>query len=152
MRLAPLIRSAGGRPALFLPWSRQAFPQSLDAAGESALAAARAVGGIIVPIGIAWRDALTADPTLPLYGSDGYHPAPAGTLLAALTIYDRLTGRDVRAIAPGSLPAVGQTGLRADQLRTLTTAAHAASASQPPDPTTPAVVDTTRASPGHGPC
>ena len=93
MRLAPAIRAAGGRPALFLPWARSAFPQSLDWAAESATAAARAVGGAVVPIGVAWRKALDADPDLPLYAGDGYHPAPAGTLLAALTTYDRVDGQ-----------------------------------------------------------
>ena len=93
MRLAPSIRAGGGRPAMFLPWARQAFPQSLGFAGESATAAARAVGGVVIPVGIAWKDALDADPELPLYSADGYHPAPAGTLLAALTVYDRLFGR-----------------------------------------------------------
>ena len=73
---------------------------SLGFAGESATAAARAVGGALIPVGIAWKEALDVDPELPLYGSDGYHPAPAGTLLAALTVYERLFGRDVRSIRP----------------------------------------------------
>jgi hypothetical protein len=152
LRLAPLIRSAGGRPALFLPWARQAFPQSLDWAGESATAAARAVGGIVVPIGVAWRNALATDPTLPLYGGDGYHPALAGTLLAALTTYDRVAGHDVSDMDPAALRPIGNTGLTADQFRTLTTAAHAASAAQAPDPNTPETVDTTVVSSGGGPC
>jgi hypothetical protein len=152
LRLAPLIRSAGGRPALFLPWARQAFPQSLDWAGESATAAARAVGGIVVPIGVAWRNALATDPTLPLYGGDGYHPAPAGTLLAALTTYDRVAGHDVSGMDPAALRPIGNTGLTPNQFRTLTAAAHAASANQPPDPTTPETVDTAHASVGGGPC
>jgi hypothetical protein len=152
MRLAPLIRSARGRPALFLPWARQSFPQSLDWAGESATAAARAAGGIVVPIGVAWRNALAADPGLPLYGGDGYHPAPAGTLLAALTTYDRVAGRDVSGIDPAALRPIGDTRLTSDQLRTLTAAAHAASAAQPPDPPTPEPADTVHASGGGGPC
>ena len=127
MRLAPAIRAAGGRPALFLPWARRAYPQSLDWAAESATAAARAVGGAVVPIGVAWRKALDADPDLTLYADDGYHPAPAGTLLAALTVYDRVVGADVRDIAADKLRTIGSTGLTADRIRTLAAAAHAAS-------------------------
>jgi hypothetical protein len=151
MRLAPLIRAGGGRPALFLPWARQAFPQSLGWAGESATAAARAVGAVVVPIGIAWRDALAADPALPLYAGDGYHPAPAGTLLAALTVYDRLTGHDVRLIDPAALQRLGP-GLTPVQLRVLAAAAHGASAAWPPDPLTPVPADTTKIASGGGPC
>ena len=152
MRLAPHIRKAGARPALFLPWARQRYPQSLEFAGESAELAARAVGGAVVPVGIAWRDALRADPTLPLYGPDGYHPAPAGTLLAALTLYDRLFGPDVRAIPVESLARLAAVGLSPDQVRVLAEAAHSASAGRPPDSPTPVPTDTTRPSAGGGPC
>jgi hypothetical protein len=152
MRLAPSIREAGGRPALFLPWARQAFPQSLGFAGESATAAARAVGGVVIPVGIAWKHALDADPELPLYSSDGYHPAPAGTLLAALTVYDRLFGRDVRSIPQAALAAIPGLPLTPDRSDALAAAAHMASIELPADPSTPVPPDTTRMSAGGGPC
>ena len=152
MRLAPRIREAGGRPVLFLPWARRAFPQFLPVAGESATAAARAVGGVVAPVGIAWREALEADPELPLYSGDGYHPAPAGTLLAALTIYDRLSGRDVRTIPSASLPAIAGVTLAPAHWEAMTSAAHAASTGLPADPDAPVPADTTRLSSGGGPC
>ncbi len=152
MRLAPHIREAGARPALFLPWARLQFPQSLEPAGQSATLAARAVGGVVVPVGVAWRDALRADPGAPLYGPDGYHPAPAGTLLAALTIYDRLFGRDVRNIHAEPLRQLPTMRLTAAEVRALAAAAHAASVSLPADSRTPVPADTTRGSGGVGPC
>jgi hypothetical protein len=152
MRLAPKIRAAGGRPVLFLPWARRAFPQSLPTAGESATAAARAVGGAVVPVGIAWKKALDANRELPLYSGDGYHPAPAGTLLAALTIYARLSGRDVRTISTASLSSVADVALSPANLEALKAAAHAASAELPADPLDPVPADTTRLSSGGGTC
>jgi hypothetical protein len=152
MRLAPYIHGAGGRVALFLPWARRGFPQSLGFTGESATLAARATGGVVAPIGIAWKDALDSDPALPLYGSDGYYPAPAGTLLAALTLYDRLFGRDVRTIPVESFAALPMVQLSHAQLRALAAAAHSASASLPADPATPNPPDTTKTSDGGGPC
>jgi hypothetical protein len=152
MRLAPHIRQAGARPVLFLPWARQGSPQWLDFASESATLAARSVGGIVAPIGTAWRDALSADPTTPLYAPDGYHPAPAGTLLAALTLYDRLLGRDVRTIPVELLAALPGVDLGRSQLRAMVAAAHMASTSLPADPPTPAPADTTKVSGGGGPC
>jgi hypothetical protein len=152
MRLAPRIRRVEARAALFLPWARRQYPQSLEAAGQSAGLAARAVGGAVVPIGIAWRDALRADATLPLYGGDGYHPAPAGTLLAALTLYDRLLGRDVRDIPVELLANVPGVPLTPAQVRVLAAAAHSASESWPADSPTPVPVDTTISSAGGGPC
>jgi hypothetical protein len=152
MRLAPHIRRTGGRPALFFPWARQDSPQSLEFAGESATLAARATGGLVAPVGIAWRDAVKADPTLPLYSSDGYHPAPGGTLLAALTLYDRLLDHDVRTIPLESLAALPGLRLRPSQFRIMAAAAHAASTGVPFDPPAPAPVDTSIISPGGGPC
>ncbi len=152
MRLAPHIRGAGGRPVLFLPWVRQGHPESLDWARETARLAARAVGGVVAPIGIAWKDALDADPSAPLYGPDGYHPAPAGTLLAALTVYDRLFGMDVRTIATEPLATLPGVGLSPAQIRALAAAAHSASESQPVDSAIPAPADTTVVSSEGGPC
>jgi hypothetical protein len=152
MRLAPRIRAAGGRPVLFLPWTRSAFPQPLGVAGESATAAARAVGGAVVPVGIAWKEALEADRDLPLYGPDGYHPAPAGTLLAALAIYARLSGRDVRSIPTAALAAIAGVPLAPARLEAVAAAAHAASIELPADPSEPVPTDTTKMSAGGGPC
>jgi hypothetical protein len=149
MRLAPHVQTTGGRIALFLPWARQGSPGLLAPAAESGTLAARAVGGVAVPVGLAWKLALEADPTLPLYAPDGYHPAPAGSLLAALTIYDRVFGRDVREIPAATLSAASLT---AGRVQILLTAAHAASASLPPDPTQPVPADTSRISPFGGPC
>lgn len=152
MRLALSIREAGGRPALFLPWAHRAFPQSVVFAGQSATAAARAVGGVVIPVGIAWKEALDADPELPLYGSDGYHPAPAGTLLAALTVYDRLFGRDVRIIPVAALATITGVPLAPARIDAMAAAANAASIDLPADPSAPVPPDTTRVSAGGGPC
>jgi len=152
MRLAPHIHAAGARAALFLPWPRQGYPQSVEFASQSAELAARAIGGIVAPVGIAWTNALNADPATPLYSGDGYHPAPTGTLLAALTIYDRLFGRDVRSIVPESLLKRLTLPLTSEQVRALEAAAHRASQEQPHDPNTPTPVDTTLVSSGGGPC
>ncbi len=129
MRLAPHLRSVGARAALFLPWPRRQSPQSLEAAGQSAALAARAVGG-----------------------ADGYHPAPAGTLLAALAVYDRLFSRDVREIPVESLANLTTTRLTTTLVRVLAAAAHTASESWPADSPIPVPVDTTRPSAGGGPC
>ena len=153
MRLAPHITGAGARAAIFLPWARKGYPQSLDFATESVTLAARAVGGVVAPIGLAWRDARIEDPAIPLYGPDGYHPAPAGTLLAALTLYDRLLGRDVRGIPVESLRKIqAAAALQSSQIEALAAAAHQASTRLPADPPTPASADTTHVSTTGGPC
>ena len=98
--LDPDVRGAGGRIAQLMAWpdadSRQLFP----AVRASSQAAAQSVNGVFIPAGDAWRAALEADPTIQLYGFDRYHPARLGTYLAALVVYERVTGRDVRNLPP----------------------------------------------------
>jgi hypothetical protein len=86
------IRRAGARTALYMVWPesfrREAFPDVSD----SYRLAAQDVGGILLPAGDAWQAAWRRDASLALYGPDGFHPSPAGSYLAALTIYAGLTG------------------------------------------------------------
>ena len=153
MRAGPHIAEEGGRTVLWQPWTRRGFPATLEPAGVSATEAARTVGGIVAPVGAAWAKALERDATLPIYGGDGYHPAPAGSLLAALTIYDRVFGEDVRRIPPDALARIPAGNLTFTQLGTLAEAAHEASTELPADPSTPVPADTTLVSPlGGGPC
>jgi hypothetical protein len=62
------------------------------AVSGSYAAAASAVGGVLMRAGDAWREAWRLDPKLPLYGPDGFHPSRLGSQLAALVVYEQLTG------------------------------------------------------------
>lgn len=124
-RFAAHIRAGGARTALFMPWGALDGRSPLEASRGSWLAAARATDGLLLPVGDAFDLARRDDPRLPLYGPDGYHPAPAGTLLAALTIYERLTGHDVRTIPLAALEIPG-AGVTSPVIRRLVQAAHAA--------------------------
>ena len=111
--LDPLARAAGGVTAQLMAWpesdSRQLFP----AVRASSQAAAQSVGGVFIPAGDAWRAALEADPSVQLYGGDGYHPARLGTYLAALVVYERVTGHDARSLPAN--PNVDGTRLGASE-------------------------------------
>lgn len=102
-RFARWVEAEGGRVALFMPWGARDGRSPLDASRGSWLAAARAVNGELLPVGDAWHLALQTHPELPLYGPDGYHPGLPGSLLAALTIYERLSGHDARRIPASAL-------------------------------------------------
>jgi len=106
--LDPDVRAGGGRIAELMAWPAAPNRSFFDAVLESCLAGARAVeGGTCFPAGEAWRRAWAADPTLPLYSSDGYHPAPLGTYLAALVVYEEITGHDARQL-PQQVIVAGQ--------------------------------------------
>lgn len=90
VRWAELIRSGQALPSLYMVWPESARRSAFAAVSEAYTTAAEAVDGILFPVGRAWLIAWAADPALPLYGPDGFHPSGMGTYLAALVIVDRL--------------------------------------------------------------
>ncbi len=92
-KFANLAEQHGARVALLMVWPESNRPAARDSVRMSYTNAAEAVDGILVPAGEAWRAAWRRDPSLPLYSSDGFHPAPMGSYLAALSIYEQLYGR-----------------------------------------------------------
>lgn len=123
-KLDPDIRAAGGRSAQMMTWPDSGRQNDFDAVRLSSQAAAEAVGGLFVPVGEAWRAALAADPSVPLYGPDGFHPAPLGTYLAALVIYQEITGHDPRELPPRAVVNGIPLDVSSSIIRRLQTAAY----------------------------
>ncbi|MDQ2669263.1 MAG: hypothetical protein M3Y31_01385, partial [Gemmatimonadota bacterium] len=103
------IEKAGARAALYMvwpdsAWSRSRFMEDFDRVRDSYALAAHDIGGLFIPAGEAWRSVRARDATLPLFGPDGFHPAPEGTYVAALAIFARLSERPVAGL-PGRLEA-----------------------------------------------
>jgi hypothetical protein len=95
-----LIRAAGGRSALYMVWPDHTRISFFDRVRDSYALAASDVSGWFLPAGEAWRAAWRDEPSLELYGGDGFHPTAAGSYAAALTIFAGLSGR-----SPAGLPA-----------------------------------------------
>ncbi len=95
----PWFKQSGAKPALFMVWPdttrRQFFPQVRQAYAN----AAKSVDGIFLPAGLALQEVLNKEPGMTLF-TDGLHPTPLGTYLAAMVITSKLTG-----VAPDQFPA-----------------------------------------------
>jgi len=147
----PLIRKVGAKPALFMTWPASNQTGIFDDVRISFQQAAAAVNGVFLPAGEAWRSALRVDPTIPVWGPDGFHPSGVGTFLAALEIYERITGRDPRTLPPIAFSNGLPFGLPEATIRLLQAAAHDANAVFPPNP--PVTDDATPTKPqGVGHC
>jgi hypothetical protein len=130
----PLIRSVGAKPALYMTWPAVNQHSWFDDVRISFQQAAAAVNGVFLPAGEAWRAAWAADPNLQLYGGDGFHPSEIGTFLAALEIYERISGRDVRTLPPRAFTDGFPFSLPEATVRLLQQAAHEANAKFPAQP------------------
>ncbi len=130
--LDPLVRAAGGRTALFMTWPTSAGSSAFfDDVRLSFQLAAQAVGGVFLPAGEAWRAAWSRDKSLPLYGPDGYHPSAMGSYLAALTIYERLSGRDARTLPARAFAGDAPLSIPESTIRLLQESAHQANVQFP---------------------
>lgn len=94
------IRAAGSRPALYMVWPSRSRAFDFDGVSLSYRTAARDVGGLLLPVGEAWRAAWSRNPKAELYSSDGFHPTAEGSYLAALVMFEALYGH-----TPVGLPA-----------------------------------------------
>ena len=92
------IRASGAVPALYMVWPSEARSFDFDGVADSYTTAAEQVGGMLFPVGEGWRIAWGLDPDIELYGPDGFHPSAAGTYLAALVMYQQLSGQDPREL------------------------------------------------------
>lgn len=106
------ISRTGARTALYMVWPSQARRGDFAGVSQSYAAAAKAVNGLLLPAGDAWRAAWAIDPRLALYGPDGFHPSPMGSYLAALMIHARLFNE-----TPPAQPVLGDAVAQAAVLQ-----------------------------------
>jgi hypothetical protein len=98
------ITASGAKVVIYSPWTPRDRLEFMNAVLESHRLAAEGVGGMLVPVGEGWRAAWRVDPSLALYGPDDFHPSPAGSYVAALMFFQKLSGR-----SPEGLPNPAQS-------------------------------------------
>jgi hypothetical protein len=123
-KLDPDIQAAGGVSAQMMTWPNADDRSDFDEVRESSQLAAAAVGGIFLPVGESWRSAWAVDPNLALYGPDGFHPSALGSYLAALVIYEGLTGHPSETLPPVAMVAGQNLAVSSSTVRLLQRTAH----------------------------
>jgi hypothetical protein len=96
--LADVIESSGARPGFFMTWAREYDPSMTDPLDEAYSHAGAQVDGMVSPVGLAWERVREVQPLIDLYDQDGSHPSPAGTYLAACTMYAAIMGESPAGI------------------------------------------------------
>ena len=91
-KFAVEIRAIGARPVLYGVWPPKGRLAFQDAVTDGYVRAAADAGGVAVPTGAGWTNAWRRDPELRLYGPDDFHPSPIGSFLAALMLFEALSG------------------------------------------------------------
>ena len=87
LALCQEVQKHAKRTVFYMTWARQHIPEMQAEITEAYTSLARQTGAEVAPVGIAWENALKADPKLILHTSDKSHPNPAGSYLAACVFY-----------------------------------------------------------------
>lgn len=102
--LSRVIREVGAEPALLMVWPPDDPQYSFGAVLASYRAAAEDVGGIFIPAGVSWLEVWKQDSAARLWGADGFHPAPLGSIVAALTVVRTLFDESVADLPEQMIP------------------------------------------------
>jgi hypothetical protein len=94
------VKAAGARTAMYAVWPNASRQFDFDRVNESYTLAATDVGGMLFPVGEAWRAAWRRDANMALYSPDGLHPTVRGSYVGALVITSMLLDR-----SPIGMPA-----------------------------------------------
>jgi hypothetical protein len=81
------IDKNGAQTLLYLTWARKDAPETQTQLTSTLQDLSKKLKARIAPVGPAWGRALKERPDFELHGSDGSHPTPAGTYLAACVFY-----------------------------------------------------------------
>jgi hypothetical protein len=96
--LADVVEGSGARPGFFMTWAREYDPSMTGPLDEAYSHAGALVDGMVSPVGLAWERVREIQPLIDLYDQDGSHPSPAGTYLAACTMYAAVMGESPAGI------------------------------------------------------
>jgi len=98
MTHAEIVKARGGQVALYMTHAyvkphRLASPQNITATESMYVEVGNEIGALVIPVGLAFKEAYQRFPNLKLHLPDGTHPSLLGTYLAACTTYATLYGR-----------------------------------------------------------
>ncbi|MBN8921077.1 MAG: hypothetical protein J0H62_10530 [Rhizobiales bacterium] len=87
---AEIVRKHGAKPVFFMSWAYADKPEMTAELAEAYTTAGNANDALVIPAGLAFARAIARKPDLNLYAPDKRHPSPAGSYLAAATVYTTL--------------------------------------------------------------
>lgn len=84
------VRKNGAEPVFFMSWAYADKPEMTAELAEAYTKAGNENRALVIPAGLAFAKSIQQRPELNLYAADKRHPSPAGTYLAASTVYASL--------------------------------------------------------------
>ncbi len=90
---AEAIRKNGAKPILFMSWAYADKPEMTAQLAMAYTEAGNTIDALVIPAGLAFERSIKQRPDINLYAPDKRHPSPAGSYLAASTVFASLYQR-----------------------------------------------------------
>ena len=87
------IREVGSEPLIMMTWAYADRPEMTEQLANATIAVANENRAMVVPVGLAFANALKGRPELKLTVADNRHPTPAGTYLEGCVLFATLSGK-----------------------------------------------------------
>lgn len=91
---ADIIRGAGSTPLLVMTWPRKDKPNDIAKLADNTIRIANKAHMRVIPVGLAFMEAIKAKPDLEMYQPDKSHPSAAGSYLYGAVLYASIFGKD----------------------------------------------------------
>ena len=93
------IRKQGAKTLLYMTWAYQDKPSDQKALSEAYLGLSKEINAEVVPVGLAWEQAIQADKNRTLHENDKRHPNVTGSYLAACVFYAAIYGKSPEGLS-----------------------------------------------------
>ena len=70
-----------------MTWARKNKPEMTQQLADATTKVGNEADAMVIPVGLAFADAIKQDPKLELYRADKTHPSPEGTYLEACVVF-----------------------------------------------------------------
>lgn len=81
------LLAIGIKPMVMMTWAWEGKPEMTRALADATTTAANENNVMVVPVGLAFAEALRLNPKIDLYRPDHFHPSAEGTYLAGCVLY-----------------------------------------------------------------
>lgn len=81
------LQCIGIQPLLMMTWARKNKPEMTQQLADATTKVGNEANAMVIPVGLAFAEAIQQDPKLELYRADKTHPSPEGTYLEACVVF-----------------------------------------------------------------
>lgn len=89
-QLIEWVKEAGAKPVLYMTWAKKGEEDYQPTMSNHYRSLAKSEKTLLAPVGEVWQKVRKAIPELELFYKDGAHASPAGSKLAAATIFSTI--------------------------------------------------------------